>query len=111
MRLVCNAAASTTGEQAGNNPIGDVFKKVRGVSRVLRACNQVKDVDDEQTMQFYGIGTDQTIRYGVVKRPVMSNVPKNNGKELTWQQYRKETESRRKQLRSGRVLPTCPFCS
>ena len=68
-------------------------------------------VDDEQTVQFYGIGTDQTIRYGVIKRPVMSNVPKKNGKELTWQQYRKETESRRKQLRSGLVLPTSPFCS
>ena len=69
-------------------------------------CGCAEASADEQAVQVYsiGIGTDQTIRFGVIKRPVMSSVPTSSGKQLTWQQYRQETEPRRKQLRSALKL-------
>ncbi|KAK9868355.1 hypothetical protein WJX84_005344 [Apatococcus fuscideae] len=68
------AAAAPAAAEAGNNVIGEAIKKT------------------------YGIGSDTTIRWGVLKAKVQPP-PDKNGREQTWQQYRKATEKGRQQLR------------
>jgi hypothetical protein len=62
-----------SGAAAGNNPVGQVIK------------------------QFYGVGQDTTIRWGLLKQKV--EAPVQNGKQLSFEEYRKATESEREQLR------------
>lgn len=52
------------------------------------------------------IGTANTIRWGVFKRPVVPP-PQKNGKPQTFEQYRKATEPRRQQLRCGHMADAC----
>lgn len=68
------AAAASSGAEAGGNPIGEAITKT------------------------YGIGSDSTIRWGLLKAKVQPP-PDKNGREQTWQQYRRATEKNRQQLR------------
>ncbi|KAL3146638.1 hypothetical protein ABBQ32_000868 [Trebouxia sp. C0010 RCD-2024] len=68
------AAASAPASDAGNNVLGEAIRRT------------------------YGIGSDQTIRWGLLKSKV-TPPPAKDGKAQTWQQYRKVTENDRQQLR------------
>ncbi|KAK9839172.1 hypothetical protein WJX74_010927 [Apatococcus lobatus] len=74
-RAVCTqAAAASSAAEAGQNVIGEAITKT------------------------YGIGSDSTIRWGLLKARVQPP-PDKNGREQSWQQYRKATEKNRQQLR------------
>ncbi|DBA85633.1 hypothetical protein WJX77_005112 [Trebouxia sp. C0004] len=67
------AAVSSSAADAGNNVLGEGIRTT------------------------YGIGSDVTIRWGLLKCKVVP--PAKNGKAQTWEQYRKTTEKDRQQLR------------
>lgn len=73
--VMVSAEASAPAAGAGNNVLGEAIRKT------------------------YGVGSDVTIRWGVLKSKVVPPLGKN-GKAQTWEQYRKSTEKDRQQLRT-----------
>lgn len=72
-KMVTDAASSSAAD-AGNNVLGEGIRTT------------------------YGIGSDVTIRWGLLKSKVVPP-PAKSGKAQTWEQYRKSTEKDRQQLR------------